>query len=107
MIDLQWNKEFAEEQSGGDPELLAELLALFIDSSRSDLQKIRDGLAAGDGNAVADAAHSIKGAAASLGVEGLRHEAHAIEKQGRAARLVDIDLGAIEAMIEQLSSLTL
>ena len=106
MADLQWDRDFAEEQSGEDAELLAELLTLLKDSSESDLEKINSGMAAADAEAVADAAHSIKGAAASLGVEGLRAEAHDIEKKGRDGRLADIDLGLIDDLVSQLGSLT-
>lgn len=105
MTDLQWDKSFASEQAGEDPELLAELLGLLNESSKTDLQKIEQALAAGDAQAVADAAHSIKGAAASLGVEGLRATAHAIEKLGRANQLDAIDMAAISQLVGQLEGL--
>lgn len=105
MSDLKWNRNFANEQSGEDPELLAELLSLLSESSNSDLQKIEDGLAAGDAQAVADAAHSIKGAAASLGVEGLRVAAHDIEKKGRANQLSHIDTTELGELVAALAGL--
>lgn len=105
MSDLKWDRDFAREQSGEDPELLAELLMLLSESSKSDLQKIKDGLAAEDGQAVADAAHSIKGAAASLGVEGLRLAAYEIEKKGRAKQLGGIDITGLGELVEALAAL--
>ncbi|NOX25915.1 MAG: Hpt domain-containing protein [Deltaproteobacteria bacterium] len=105
MTDLQWNKEFSLEQTGGDAELLAELLELLSSTSLADLEKIRAALAAGDGEAVADAAHSIKGAAASLGVEGLRQSAYEFEKKGRAAELDGLDLAELKDLIGQLAGL--
>ena len=87
MTDLDWDRDFALEQAGDDEEMLAELLVLFRDSSDSDLARINDGLAAEDAVAVADAAHSIKGAAARLGVEGVRKIATELEKKGRAGDL--------------------
>lgn len=105
MSDLKWDRSFASEQSGEDPELLAELLDLLAESSKSDLQKIMDGLADGNGQAVADAAHSIKGAAASLGVEGLRVAAYDIEKKGRANQLADIDPTELGELVEALAAL--
>jgi len=105
MSDLRWNKEFAMEQAGDDPELLAELLTMLADSSRDDLAKIKTAMTAENGDGVADAAHSIKGASASLGVEGLREVASDIEQKGRAATLADIDLGIIEGLVGQLGSL--
>lgn len=87
MADLEWDRNFALEQSGDDEEMLAELLVLFRDSSASDLARINDALAAENAVAVADAAHSIKGASASLGVEGVRKIATELEKKGRAGDL--------------------
>ena len=100
MASLDWDRNFALEQAGDDEEMLAELLVLFRDSSVSDLARINDGLAAEDLVAVADAAHSIKGASASLGVEGLRNIAAELEKRGRAG-----DLSQARALAAQLAML--
>jgi HPt (histidine-containing phosphotransfer) domain-containing protein len=105
MSDLKWDKAFANEQAGEDQELLAELLGLLLESSNSDLQKIKSGLAAGDAQTVSEAAHSIKGAAASLGVEGLRAAAHTIEKLGKENRLDAIEIDSISELVGQLKSL--
>ena len=83
MSELKWDREFALEQAGQDEELLAELVQLFIETSVEDLGKIQAALSAGDAQGMADAAHSIKGAAASLGIEDIRKAAHEIEKAGR------------------------
>jgi len=105
MSDLQWNRDFAMEQAGDDLELLEELLTMLVDSSKSDLAKIAAGLEAGDGDMVADAAHSIKGAAASLGVEGLRELSYEFEKSGRAGELEALDITPLSAMVEKLNTL--
>jgi|GEM_PF-6659343 len=107
MPDLLWDRSFAFEQSGEDTELLKELLDLLKSSSLSDFEKIKAGLAADDGEAVADGAHSIKGAAASLGVEGLRAVAHAIEKMGRAGQQADVDVAELEDLISQLDTISI
>ncbi|MGI6655497.1 MAG: Hpt domain-containing protein [Desulfobulbus sp.] len=83
MADLQWNKTFALEQTGGDQELLDELLELFRDSSAADLAQLRQAVAADDAAGVVRAAHAIKGAAASLGLESVRDLAQAMESDGR------------------------
>ncbi len=106
MTDLLWDRAFALEQSGDDVELLQELLELLKSSSISDLEKINAGLSGDDGDAVADAAHSIKGAAASLGVEGLRVVAYDIEKKGRAGQQGDINVAQLEDLIGQLDMLS-
>jgi len=106
-MSLQWDRNFAFEQSGEDDELLAELLDLLCESSESDLKKIRDAAGAGDAAAIGEAAHSIKGAAASLGLAGLRDVAYDLEKKGNAG---DLDgavshLPALESMVSELSTL--
>ena len=83
MADLQWNKAFALEQTAGDEELLEELLTLFQDSSTSDLELLRQAVAAGDAAGIVRAAHSLKGAAASLGIEGVRQVAAEMEADAR------------------------
>ncbi len=105
MSDLQWNKKFALEQAGDDLDLLTELLDLLRSSSRGDLQKIKVAMQAGDGNGIADAAHSIKGAAASLGFEGLRAVAYEFEKRGRAAELTNLDPAVLEDIILALDDI--
>ena len=100
MVDLGWDRNFAFEQSGDDEEILEELLGLFRDSSSSDLVKIEKALTDQDSGGVADAAHSIKGAAASLGIEGVRIVTADIEKNGRAG-----DLGSVPDLLLTLKAL--
>ncbi len=107
MSDLQWNKKFALEQAGDDQDLLTELLDLLRSSARGDLQKIKASLKVGDGDGVADAAHSIKGASASLGFEGLRAVAYEFEKRGRAAELAGLDPAVIENMVSALDEIVI
>ncbi len=87
MSELGWDRAFALEQAGDDEELLAELLDLLRDSSLGDMVKINEAMDAGNAEGMGDAAHSIKGAAASLGVSALRDAAHALENAGRDGKL--------------------
>ena len=107
MIDLEWNREFALEQAGEDEELLEELLALLRESSASDLEKIKSGKEQGDAVLMGEAAHSIKGAAASLGIGKLQEVAYGIEKAGRGNDLATASslLPALEIAISGLSTL--
>jgi len=107
MTDLQWDRNFALEQAGDDEGILAELLELFRHSSQSDLEKIKAGAAGKDPVAMGEAAHSIKGAAASLGVESVRVVAYEIEKAGRAGDLAGalLPLPALEHLVNQLDSM--
>ncbi len=107
MTDLQWDRKFALEQAGGDEEILAELLELFRHSARADLEKIKDGVAKNDPVAMGEAAHSIKGAAASLGVEAVRRVAYEIEKAGRGGDLsgASQQVPSLEELLCQLESM--
>lgn len=84
MSKLKWDKEFALEQAADDVELLEELVIIFKDSFKSDLGLIETGLAEGSADKICGAAHSIKGAAASLGMMGVSEIALAIEDDSRA-----------------------
>ena len=84
MNALKWDKEFALEQAADDAELLEELLEIFKESFQADLLQIEQGLAEGSAGKIAAAAHSIKGAAASLGILGIKELVMQIEKESRA-----------------------
>ncbi len=79
MNKLNWNKEFALEQAADDEELLKELIDIFKQSYGSDLALIKEGLEKGDMKQIYSASHSIKGAAASLGIDGIKDIALSIE----------------------------
>ena len=107
MSELWWDRNFALEQAGDDEEILAELLELFRQSARADLDKIKAGAADKNPVAMGEAAHSIKGAAASLGVEAVRVVAHEVEKAGRGGDLAGAlqSLPALEQLLRQLESM--
>lgn len=100
MHKLEWDRTFALEQAGDEEEMLAELLLLFRDTSVGDLARMREALAAADAAALAEAAHSVKGAAASLGIEGMRRLAAAIEQCGKRG-----DLAGSAGLVAELTEL--
>lgn len=107
MTELDWNKDFALEQAADDAELLTELLEIFKDSSRNDLALIKQGLNGENPVQVGGAAHSIKGAAASLGINGITNVAKSIEEDCRAGQLnvaneMVADLENLLVQLEQL-----
>ena len=107
MTDLRWNKAFALEQTGGDEELLEELLVLFRDSSVSDYAQLQQAVAANDAAGAMRAAHSLKGAAASLGIEGIRQLALDMEADARnnSVAVARAHLTAMGDLLEQLKIL--
>jgi len=107
MADLQWNRAFALEQTAGDEELLEELLTLFRDSSVADYAQLQQAVAANDAAGVVRAAHSLKGAAASLGVEGIRRLALDMESDGRnnSVEVAREKLAIMGDLLEQLKNI--
>jgi HPt (histidine-containing phosphotransfer) domain-containing protein len=78
-------------QLAGDLELDEEeyraILDLFVEASRSDLAAIKAAVATGDAQSAGRAAHSLKGAAANLGLSDMSSTAHTIEEKSRDSRL--------------------
>ncbi|MDX9833649.1 MAG: Hpt domain-containing protein [Desulfobulbus sp.] len=82
MAELQWDRTAAQADTAGDATLLEELLILFREAAATDLDLLRQAVAEEDGAAAVAAAHSLKGAAASLGVESISSLAEAVERSG-------------------------
>jgi histidine phosphotransfer protein HptB len=107
MSKLKWDKNFALEQAADDAELLQELLVIFKESFRSDIHLIEQGLAEEEAAKVCRAAHSIKGAAASLGIIGIHEVVLAIEQESRTGGLVIAreNLSLLKSMHGELENL--
>ena len=100
MSGLNWDKQFALEQAADDEELLQELIDIFKKSCSDDYQAMKTSIAEKDHAKTCAAAHSIKGAAASLGIIGIRDIASEIEQDSR-----DGSLATAENRIEDLNEL--
>lgn len=107
MSHLKWDKAFAMEQAADDGELLRELVDIFKNSFSSDLALLESGLAEGAPDKVRGAAHSIKGAAASLGIRGIHELVVEIEEDSRAGSLaaLRVNLPLLRSMREELLEL--
>jgi len=68
------------ENLGLDKEEFVELLILFVETAHADLDKLQTALSEMDGNQAVAAAHSIKGAAANLGLTALYEAAKEVER---------------------------
>jgi HPt (histidine-containing phosphotransfer) domain-containing protein len=104
MNALKWDKQFALAQAADDEELLQELLEIFKDSLQSDIQLIQQGLTENSSAKVCAAAHSIKGAAASLGILGIHEIAMQVEEESRKGGL-DVAREKIEVLGSLLADL--
>ena len=71
-----------------------ELLAQFVDAHADDMDRLAESIAAGDHAKAVLLAHSLKGAAATLGIVSLAEAARHIEQQQREGREDDLELQA-------------
>ncbi|WP_136808337.1 Hpt domain-containing protein [Desulfosediminicola flagellatus] len=109
MSLLKWDKEFALEQAAEDEELLNELLDIFKTSFQSDILRIKDGIKSSDAQVVAAAAHSIKGAASSLGIEGITEVTRRIEDDGKSGSIEEAVhlIPQLDHMLQEIMNMTL
>jgi PAS domain S-box-containing protein len=89
---------------GGDEELLRELIAIAIASFPEQLAQVRAAIARGDSEALARAAHAIKGAAGNFSTTAAFEAAQRLELMGREGEMAGAGAGlsALEAEIERL-----
>ena len=84
-------------QEPGGPNLLDQVIGLYVDSSQSLLERVRAGLAAGDAMALSEAAHALKSSSANVGATSLAEIAKQLEMSGREA-----DLRRAQLLADQL-----
>jgi HPt (histidine-containing phosphotransfer) domain-containing protein len=82
-----YDHEQAMRATGGDRELLAELLTMFRQESSQMLAKMDNAITNSDVEALTQAAHAIKGALAHLGATTARELAFTIETNGRQSKI--------------------
>jgi CheY-like chemotaxis protein len=83
---------------------LRELLAVFALDAPGRLERIERHLQAADGLAAANEAHSLSGAAATVGLEALAAEAERLEAELRAGAIPRRRVEAIAALLSELES---
>jgi two-component system, sensor histidine kinase and response regulator len=84
-VDVLFDEQAALSYTGGDRQLLREVIALFRSDSGSYLRRIEKALKERDGEELRQAAHGLKGAIATVGSPAGRATAAAIERAGRSA----------------------
>ena len=70
-------------QSPTDPDIVTELIQIFLGESPPLLQQIREAIETEDALKLRHAAHTLKGSSASLGARALAARCHTLEKLGR------------------------
>lgn len=74
-------------QRPGSPDLLGKIIDLYLENSPGSLRQIRDAVAGQDGDALRQAAHSLKSSSANLGATELAAICKELEQRGRERRL--------------------
>lgn len=90
--------------TGGDSELLDELVSIFLQTTPAQLAKMKAATAAGDSTTARLEAHSLKGAAGTLGANGIRELAEDIEVLASRGTLETTGLliASLERLLTQL-----
>ena len=99
-----FDKTKAIENLGGDMDLLKEIIEIFLDDFPNQMKQIREGILAGDAEAVEHAAHSLKGSVANFAAKRAYDAAYRLEVLGRDGNLGEANeaLGDLEKEIEGL-----
>ena len=87
----------------GDPELLAEVVSLFLETYPQLLSSIEDAILRKDAAALCRAAHTLKGAVANFGAKAVVEQAEALETMGKDGKLSSAVEGgaALRALVSQ------
>ena len=94
---MNFDKQGLLSKFDNDIELISEILALFITSSKELIEKMTVGQEVSDADAIARAAHSLKGAASNFSSELVTKVASELESCGKENNLVNVD-----ALLDQL-----
>jgi CheY-like chemotaxis protein len=86
---LAFDRQALLARVDSDTDLLGSLVAVFKADRPGLMAEIEEALTAGDAMALADAAHTMKGALSVFGVEPARSIAEQLELAGRQTRLED------------------
>src|SRR5262245_41645775 len=81
---------------GGDRELLLEIIELFLRDAPGMLRALYAAAGSGDAEALARAAHVLKGSAANFGSTPLYDVARSIERRAFAGELTGLDHDLVE-----------
>lgn len=84
VLDMEVVEELLALTGDGDPELLLDLIHMFLEDAPTKLEAMTEGLAKGDLEQVAQAAHSLKGSAGNLGIRMVQHDCDELQNAGHA-----------------------
>jgi len=97
-VDMTVLKGFEEIQAEGEPDLVVELIDLYLEDVPRKIASMLEAVAGADGAALRSAAHSLKGSSASLGAFGAAALCEELEHVSKADSLQNT--GALLTMLE-------
>ena len=99
-----WSRAEVLDRLGGDEVLMHELCQIFLKESPRLMEKLRQGMADGDAEALQRAAHSLKGEVSYLSAAGAAQAARRLEDMGHD-RDLSLAAAAIRLMERELDDL--
>jgi len=90
-IDARVIEGLRELQIEGRPDVLSELIDIFIENAEQSIESIRDAIKAGDAVEIRQRSHALKGSSANLGANRLLDVSRRIGEKGRAGSLEGIE----------------
>jgi HPt (histidine-containing phosphotransfer) domain-containing protein len=87
VLDMSVVEELLSISDDGDPELLLDLIQMFLDDGPAKIAAVNEGLAAGDFEKAERAAHSLKGSSGNLGARLLQQSCEDMQIATRYHRL--------------------
>lgn len=82
-VNMEVIQELLDLSDGGDPELLIDLIEMFLEDSPIKMAAIQEGLETTDWEMVERAAHSLKGSSGNLGAVRLQDHAELFQVASR------------------------
>lgn len=98
VLDMSVVQELLDLTGDGDPELLLDLVQMFLEDSPERIKTIQQSTQSGDMEAMSQAAHSLKGSAGNLGLSVLQETCDQLQVLGhkKAADEVQALMPAME-----------
>jgi HPt (histidine-containing phosphotransfer) domain-containing protein len=87
VLDKSVIEELLSFADDGDPELLVDLINMFLGDGPEKVRAVQEGLQSGDFDKAERAAHSLKGSSGNLGAHLLQDVCEALQLSTRARKL--------------------
>ena len=98
-INMEIVEELLSLSEDGDPELLVDLIQIYLDDGPTKLHEITEGLDTQDYDRVERAAHSLKGSAGNLGAVFVQQDCDDLQRASRQHSFAEV-----QTSVERLQS---